>query len=163
MNTATLKNLLPNSKVKLADGNVVLLLSIFYNHPRLLQEDGWKLLKVGSENILIDTDTAYIFKEKDIELIWNKDHITHIKLTSHLSNEALKKHWEDMVSYASNVQRDMTAHFDKSKVNDLCDSLNQITIEEVDSSASDPGTDRVLEKTLPKEEQSPQANTSERQ
>lgn len=163
MNTATLKNLLPNSKVKLADNNVVLLLSIFYNHPRLLAEDGWKLLKVGSENILIDMDTAYIFKEKDIELVWNKDHITHIKLTSHLSDEALKKHWEDMVSYANNVQRDMNAHFDKNKVDDLCNSLNQVTIEEVDSSVSDPGTDRVPEKTLLKEEQSPPANTSEHQ
>ena len=71
MNTATLKNLLPNTKVKLADNNLVYF-SIFYNHPRLLSEDGWKLLKVGSENILIIVDTAYIAKDKEIELIWDK-------------------------------------------------------------------------------------------
>ena len=77
MNTATLKNLLPNSKIRLADNNLVLIVSIFYNHPRLLSEDGWKLLKIGSENILIDTDTAHIAKDKEVQLIWEKDHITH--------------------------------------------------------------------------------------
>ena len=69
MNTATLKNLLPNSKIRLADNNLVLIVSIFYNHPRLLSEDGWSLLKVGSENILIDMDTAHIAKDKEIQLL----------------------------------------------------------------------------------------------
>lgn len=162
MNSATIENLLPNSKVKLADNNLVLLLSIFYNHPRLLAEDGWELLKVGSENILIDTDTAYILKDKEIELIWDKDHITHLKLTSRLQGDALKKHWEEMVQYASSVQRDMTAHFDKSKVDELCDSLSSVSIKEAASSSSDRSddTDHALDKTLPKEEQSLPTSTS---
>ena len=163
MNTATLQNLLPNSKVKLADDNIVLLVSIFYNHPRLLSEDGWKLLKLGTENILIDLDTWHILRDKEVELVWKKDHITHLKLTSKLTGEKLKKHWEEMVAFATKVQNDMTSHFDKNKVNELCDSLNKVTITEVDSSASDLETDHAPGKILPKEGQSPQANTSEHQ
>ena len=160
MNTAILRNLLPNSKVKLADNNLVLLLSIFYNHPRLLAEDGWKLLKIGSENILIDTDTAFIVAGKKVELVWDKDHITHLKLTSALQGDALKKHWEEMLQYASNVQRDMTAHFDKSKIDQLCDSLSSVSVKEVSSSSDLDDTDRVPGKTLPTKEQSLPTNTS---
>ena len=160
MNTATLKNLLPNSKVKLADNNLVLLLSIFYNHPRLLSEDGWKLLKVGSENILIDLDTAYIAKDKEIELIWDKNHITHIKLTSSLRGDALKQHWEDMLTYAGNVQRDMNAHFDKKKVDELCDALSDISVTKGDVCSDPSDTDHEPDKTLPAKEQSLPANTS---
>ena len=163
MNTATLQNLLPNSKVKLADSNIVLLLSLFYNHPRLLSEDGWKLLKVGNQNILIDLDTAHIFKDKEIELVWDNDHITHFRLTSKLTGEELKKHWDTMVTYANQVRRDMTSHFDKNKVDELCDSLNQVAITKVESSASDHDTDHVLERTPPKEVQSPPASISEHQ
>lgn len=160
MNTATLKNLLPNSKVRLADDNMVLLVSIFYNHPRLLSEDGWKLLKVGSENILIDTDTAHITKDKEIELIWDKNHITHMKLTSHLKGTALQQHWDEMVAYANGVQRDMTAHFDKKKVDDLCDALSDISVSNNDACSAPSQTDHELQKTPPKEVQSPPASTS---
>jgi hypothetical protein len=160
MNTATLNNLLPNAKIKLADNNVVLILSIFYNNPRLLCEDGWNLLKIGSENILIDSDTAHIAKDKEIELVWDKDHITHLKLTSMLKGDALKQHWEDMLTYAGNVQRDATAHFDKNKVNELCDVLNDMTVSTDDACSDLPDTDRVPDKTPLKEAQSPLANTS---
>lgn len=154
MNTATLKNLLPNSKIKLADNNLVLIISIFYNHPRLLSEDGWKLLKVGSENILIDLDTAFIAKDKEIELIWDKNHITHMNLTSNLTGNALKQHWEDMLTYAGNVQRDMTAHYDKNKVEELCDVLNDMSVSKDDACSDLVETDREPEKTLPTKEQS---------
>lgn len=160
MNTATLKNLLPNSKVKLADNNLVLLLSIFYNHPRLLSEDGWKLLKVGSENILIDMDTAHIVKDKEIELLWDKDHITHLKLSSSLKGDALKQHWADMLTYAGNVQRDMNAHFDKDKVEELCDVLNNMSVTKDDACSDPSDTGHELDKTLPVKEQSLPANTS---
>lgn len=159
MQSATLKNLLPNSKVKLSDNNLVLLLSIFYNHPRLLSEDGWKLLKVGSENILIDMDTAYITKDKEIELIWNTDHITHIKLTSNLKGDALKEHWDKMLTYASNVQRDMNAHFDKDKVEELCDVINDMTLSKKDAS-SDCENHHEHDKIHPKVEQSLPSSTS---
>ena len=154
MNTTTLKNLLPNSKIKLADNNLVLIVSIFYNHPRLLSEDGWKLLKVGSENILIDMDTAFIAKDKEIELIWDKNHITHMKLTSTLSGDALKQHWEDMLTYAGNVQRDMTAHYDRNKVEELCDVLNDMSVSKDDACSDLEETDRAPEKILPTKEQS---------
>jgi len=157
MNTATLKNLLPNAKIKLADGNLVLILSIFYNHPQLLAEDGWNLLKVGSENILIDTDTAYITNGKEIELVWNKNHITHIKLTSKLQGDALMKHWEEMLQYAGNVQRDMTAHFDKNKVDDLCAALEDV---KVSTSAENSEKNLEQQKTPPTTTQSPLKNIS---
>lgn len=160
MNTATLKNLLPNSKIKLADNNLVLIVSIFYNHPRLLSEDGWSLLKVGSENILIDMDTAHIAKDKEIQLIWNKDHITHLKFTSSLKGDSLKQHWEDMLKYAGNVQRDMTAHFDKTKVDELCDALSDITVSKDDVSPAPSETDHEIHKTHLEEVQSPPAMSS---
>lgn len=152
MNTATLKNLLPNTKIKLADENLVLILSIFYNHPQLLAEDGWKLIKVGSENVLIDTDTAHVTNGKEIELVWDKDHITHIKLTSKLQGDALMKHWEEMLQYAGNVQRDMTAHFDKNKVDDLCAALEDV---KVSTSAENSEKNLEQQKTLPTATQSP--------
>jgi len=160
MNTATLKNLLPNSKVRLADNNLVLIVSIFYNHPRLLSEDGWSLLKVGSENILIDTDTAHIAKDKEIQLIWDKDHITHLKFTSNLKGDALKQHWEEMLQYAGNVQRDMNAHFDKKKVDELCDALSDISVSKDDACSVPSETDREIRKTPPEEVQSPLATSS---
>ena len=160
MQTATLKNLLPNSKVKLSDDNLVLLLSIFYNHPRLLNEDGWKLLKVGSENILIDMDTAYIAKDKEIELIWNKDHITHIKLTSNLKEDALKEHWKNMLTYAAGVQRDMNAHFDKDKVDELCDVIQDMSLTKNDSCSVPCENHHELDKVPLKEDQSLLTNTS---
>ena len=57
----------------------------------------------------------------------------------------------------------MTSHFDKKKVDELCDSLNKVTFTEVDSSVSDLETGRAPGKTLPKEVQSPPASTSEHQ
>lgn len=160
MNTATLKNLLPNSKIRLADNNLVLIVSIFYNHPRLLSEDGWKLLKIGSENILIDTDSAHIAKDKEVQLIWEKDHITHIKLTSNLKGDALKAHWEELLTYAGNVQRDMNNHFDKNKVDELCDAISNITVEENDACSALCDNHHEPDKTLPVEVQSPPASTS---
>lgn len=128
MNTATLKNLLPNAKVRLADNNEVLLVSIFYNSPKMLSEDGWALLKIGSENILFDKDTMHVIDKCEIELQWEKDHITEIKLTSDLEGDALERHWDDMVKFSKQVKKEMSDFFDKSKVDDLCDKMNDIKV-----------------------------------
>ena len=75
-------------------------------------------------------------------------------MTSNLKGKALKDHWDDMLTYAGNVQRDINAHFDKTKVDELCDALNDVCV-------TDPcDTDHVPEKIHLKEEQSLQANTS---
>ena len=68
MNTVTLNNLLINTKIKLKDDVILLALSLFYNHPKLLSEEGWVMLKVGSEKILVDKDTMHVLDDEEIEL-----------------------------------------------------------------------------------------------
>tara|TARA_B100001063_G_C16617660_1_gene478992 strand:- start:258 stop:704 length:447 start_codon:yes stop_codon:yes gene_type:complete len=138
MNTATLKNLLPNSKIRLKDDHLVLIVSLFYNHPKLLNEDAWTLLKVGSEQVLIDSDTLHVCGDKEIEFVWKKDHISHIRLTSNLTGQALDKHWEEMLAFSENVKREMHDHFDDKKVSELCDFMSDVKL-------SSPAQGRILE------------------
>lgn len=128
MQCATIKNLLPNTKIKLKDDHLCQIVSIFYNHPRLLEENGWDSLKVGSETILIDKDTLYITQEKEIELIWDKERITHIKLKSNLTGEKLKQHWDKMLKHGNMVRKAMQLHFDTKKVDDLCGKFDEVSV-----------------------------------
>ena len=81
----TLPNKLPNKKVKLGDGTVLKLFSLFYTHPYLLNEDGWKLLNLGEEKLLVDTDSLHVFGNCEIRLKYDKEHITNVNLTSNLA------------------------------------------------------------------------------
>jgi len=128
MNKATLNNLLPNAKIRLNDGKEVLLVSLFYEHPLMLDEDGWTLVKIGSENILIDKDTMQVIDKCEIELQWEKDHIQAIQLTSDLTGDDLKKHWEQLIEFSRKVKNEMSEFFHKEKVDDLCNKLTDVTI-----------------------------------
>ena len=131
MNKATLRNLLPNAKVRLSDNQEVLLLSIFYNHPLMLSEDGWTLLKIGSENILVDKDTIQVIDKCEIELKWEKDHIVGLELTSNLKGDELKRQWDDLVEFSKQVKKEISLHFDKDKVDDLCNQMDEVKITSV--------------------------------
>jgi len=128
MNTVTLKNLLPAIKIKLKDNVMLLALSLFYNHPSLLAEDGWALLKVGSEKVLVDNDTMHVFENEEIELKWTKDQITGVVLTSSLAGDALTKHWDEKVAFCNEVRNQMKDFFDKDKIDALCDEVKSVKI-----------------------------------
>lgn len=132
MNVATIPNLLPNMKSRLKDGHVLLMTSFFYKHPAMINPDGWKLLKVGNEKILVDTDTLFIIGKHETELIWEKDHVTHVKLTSKLKGDELKEHWDTLLKYANDLKRDMSAHYDKEKVDELSTMLKNVSVKSDD-------------------------------
>lgn len=128
LNTTTIKNLLPNAKMRLKDNHLVLLISFFYNHPNLLSEDGWSLIKIGSENILIDKDTLQVCEGCEMTLEWNKDHINGVKLKSPLKGEELEEHWKKTVEFCENVRKDMNCHFDSDKIEELTSSMAETKI-----------------------------------
>lgn len=128
MNKATLKNLLPNAKVRLNDGQLVLLVSVFYHHPLMLDEEGWTLVKIGSENVLIDKDTMQVIDKCEIELQWEKDHIQGIQLACNLAGDDLKKHWDEVVEFSRQVKNEMSDFFHKEEVDDLCNQLTDVNI-----------------------------------
>lgn len=127
--TATIPNLLPNMKSKLQDGHILLMTSFFYKHPAMLNPNGWQLLKIGNEKLLVDTDTLFIIGDHETELVWDKDHVTHVKLTSTLEGEELKSHWESLLKYANDLKKDMSAHYSKDKVDDLTTMLKNVSVD----------------------------------
>ncbi len=124
----TLPNKLPDKKVKLGDGVVLKLFSIFYTHPFLLDEDGWKLLNLGEEKILVDTDSLHVFGDCDVTLKYDMEHITHVNLRSHLKGDELNGLFDDMLKYSKQVRADMNSHYDPDKVSELTSALNTIKI-----------------------------------
>lgn len=138
LNTTTIQNLLPNAKMRLKDNNLVLLISFFYNHPNLLSEDGWSLIKIGSENILIDKDTLQVCEGCEMTLEWNKDHINGVTLKSNLQGEELEKHWEKTVKFCENVRKDMNCHFDTVKIEELTSSMAETKINDDEKSCDIP-------------------------
>jgi len=115
----TLPNKLPNKKVKLGDGTVLKLFSLFYTHPYLLNEDGWKLLNLGEEKLLVDTDSLHVFGNCEIRLKYDKEHITNVNLTSNLKGDELASLFDEMLNYSKQVRADMNSHYDPDKVSEL--------------------------------------------
>jgi hypothetical protein len=105
-----LANKLPRKKIRTQDGTVLKLFSLFFSHPYMLNEDGWKLLVVCEEKILVDVDTLHIFGDCEIKLVYDKEYITHAELTSDLKDEALDKLYMEMMKYAEKVRAEMDEH-----------------------------------------------------
>lgn len=148
MNVATIPNLLPNMKSRLQDGHVLLMTSFFYKHPAMLNSEGWKLLKIGSEKLLVDTDTLFIIGDHETELVWDKDHVTHVKLTSKLKDDELKTHWETLLKYANDLKKDMSAHYDEDKVDELSSMLKNVSVKSdgEDQNCNNPSPSNTLDK-----------------
>ena len=115
----TLPNKLPNKKVKLGDGTVLKLFSWFYTHPYLLNEDGWKLLNLGEETLLVDTDSLILFGNWKMLLKSDKENITNVNLTSNLKGDELASIFEEMLNYSKQIRADMNSHYDPDKVSEL--------------------------------------------
>jgi hypothetical protein len=128
MKSIVIPNLLFNKKIKLKDGTVLKLISIFYHHPYLLEEDSWKLLKLNNEKTLIDPDTLYVIGDQLAELVYqdNTDKIESIKLTTNLEGDKLKEHWDKLLEYSESVKNDIAEHYELDKVKELTESMDKL-------------------------------------
>jgi len=145
-----LPNKLPRKKIRTQDGAVLKLFSLFFSHPYMLNEDGWKLLVVSEEKLLVDVDTLHIFGDCEIKLVYEKEYITHAELTSDLKGEALDKLYLKMMKYAEKVRAEMNEHEEnleeigkkgnqeKNEEDKLVSEMNAITIK--DETLTTPGT-----------------------
>lgn len=138
----TLKNLsfvvhnqLKSFKVQTKDGKHLRVFSIFYQHPGMLNEDGWKLFKLPGtkKQILIDVNTLYVLDHNMNEFGYkpNTDIIETCKLTcTFKTQDEVDKHWEDMKEYAVSLKKDQKDFFDKQKVEELAKSTASLHLED---------------------------------
>lgn len=112
MKSIVIPNVLFNKKVKLSDGNVLKMISIFYKHPYLLQEDMWERLDYNNETFLVDPDTLHIMSEHVAELIYldRTDKIQSVRITTDLEGEPLQKHWDTILEYCAKVRYDINKY-----------------------------------------------------
>lgn len=123
-------NQLKTFKVQTADDVHLRVFSIFYTHPAMIIEDGWKLYKVSEkQQILVDVDTLHIFDLNEVEFGFrpNTDMIETCKLTAPFQNQKdIDEHWEQLKKYASELKSDQNAFFDKKKVAELSEKSDDV-------------------------------------
>ena len=141
MKSILITNLCTKTRVKMKDGHVIQLFSGFYNHPAMVKEDWWHLLKVGSERVLVDEDTLVIMK--DMECEWGYEAKTDIiltcKLTSKISDEDERmQQWNKLYAFSLKLRKDIESSFKKTTVDDLTDQLNKTSLK--DSTCKDSGS-----------------------
>ncbi len=117
-----LKNRLPTFKIKTKDSHLLHIFSVFYDHPAMLNEDGWVLMK--GMKILVDVDTMFLLESNISEFGWNKEKLLTCKISSQLTGDELTKHWNKLYKHALRVRSRMKKHFDDTKVTELLENLN---------------------------------------
>ena len=101
---------------------------MFYTHPYLLDEDGWKLLNLGEEKLLVDTDSLHVFGDCEVRLKYDNEHITDVQLTSKLEGDELHSLFDEMLEYSKQVRADMNSHYDPDKVSELTTNLKALNV-----------------------------------
>ena len=143
MDSFLLTNHCTRTRVKTADNHTLKVFSVFYQHPALLQPDGWKLLKYRDDNILVDENTLYILEKH--ECIFGYQPKTKTILTckitpkDKLSDEELKKHWDDIYDFCMEVRTDFAKFCDPNKLNSSLGLQDSVEIDLV--------PDKTLEET----------------
>ena len=136
-------NQLKTFKVRTSDDVHLRVFSIFYTHPAMIVEDGWKLYKVSEkQQILVDVDTLHMFDLNDVEFGFrpNTDMIETCKLTAPFqSQKDIDNHWEQLKEYAVKLKSDQNQFFDKKKVKELMEQNNESDDDDV------PDLDNVTE------------------
>ena len=117
-----LKNRLNKFKIKTKDSHLLHIFSVFYDHPAMINEDGWVMMK--DMKILVDVDTMFLLESNISEFGWNKDKLLTCKITSNLEGDKLTKHWNKLYKHASRVRSRMKKHFDNDKVVELLGDLS---------------------------------------
>ena len=93
--------------------------SMFYPHPGMVKEEGWKIFKLGKDQILVDENTLYVLERNTNEFGFDpkSDTIISCKLTKEGRQEDLDSHWDDMKQYGQELKTDYK-NFNKT-MNDL--------------------------------------------
>ena len=112
-------NKLPKTKIKTSDGHELHVFSAFYEHPAMIAEDQWTMIK--GKKILVDKDTMKLFENNITEFGWQKDQIITCKLVANVKPSRLKYHWDKLYRYALEVRDQMEQHFDDNKIHELLD------------------------------------------
>lgn len=133
-----LKNRVSKFKIKTKDSHLLHIFSVFYDHPAMLNEEGWVMMK--GMKILVDVDTMFLLESNISEFGWNKDKLLTCKITSNLEGEELNKHWDKLYKHATRVRSRMKRHFDSDKVVEMLEdlSISHSSPVEKDSTESDP-------------------------
>ena len=118
-----LHNKLPKFKIKTKDSHLLHVFSVFYDHPAMINEDGWVMMK--GMKILVDVDTMFLLESNVSEFGWNKDKLLTCKITTTLKEEdEITKHWNKLYKHAMRVKSRMKKHFDDDKITELLQDLN---------------------------------------
>ncbi len=80
-----LNNRVPNFKIKTKDSHLLHVFSVFYDHPAMINVDGWVMMK--DMKILVDVDTMFLLESNISEFGWNKDKLLTCKITSNLEGD----------------------------------------------------------------------------
>lgn len=135
-------------RVQTTDKHTLKVFSVFYQHPALLNPDGWKLLN-NQDKILVDENTLWLLDKHVCEFGYApKDGtILTCKITPKDTTD-LQKHWDDMLEYCIEVKKDFAQFVDAQKADELTNRLDQLKLKsDSQPECSDPATnDRTLEK-----------------
>jgi hypothetical protein len=105
------------TRVKTADDHTLKVFSAFYQHPRLLEPEGWTLLNMGDDKILVDVDTIHLLDQHECELGYEPK--TGTILTCKITpkhTEDLDKHWDEILQYCLKVKEDFAKFCDVSNI-----------------------------------------------
>lgn len=117
-----LKNRLTKFKIKTKDSHLLHVFSVFYDHPAMINEDGWIMMK--GMKILVDVDTMFLLESNISEFGWNKDKLLTCKVSSELKGDKLTKHWNKLYKHATRVRSRMKKHFDNDKVVEMLQDMS---------------------------------------
>lgn len=151
MKSILVSNLCTKTRIRTIDNHILQCFSAFYEHPALIDEDSWKLIKNGEQRIMVDTDTMYLMKDMVCE--WGHDPKSDIILTVKLtstetdSDERMKR-WNHLYEYSMKLKKAMNDHFDSKKLDSLTAQMSSASISdsapaEKDSDDDDPKPESI--------------------
>ena len=152
MDNFLLTNRCTKIRVKTSDNHTLKVFSVFYQHPALLNPDGWKVLE-NTEKILVDENTLWLLEKHVCEFGFSpKDGtILTCKITPKDTTD-LQKHWDEMLDYCIEVKKDFAQFIDAQKADELTSRLDQLKLKSDSQPAySDPATNGHTLGRIPEE------------
>ena len=115
-------------RVQTSDKHTLKVFSVFYQHPALLNPDGWKLLD-HHDKILVDENTLWLLDKHICEFGFspNDGTILTCKITPKDTSD-IQKHWDDMLDYCIEVKKDFAQFVDAQKADELTNRLDQLKL-----------------------------------
>tara|TARA_B100000674_G_scaffold119332_1_gene90646 strand:- start:2721 stop:3203 length:483 start_codon:yes stop_codon:yes gene_type:complete len=148
-------NLCTKTRICTTDNHIIQCFSGFYEHPALIDQDSWHLVKHGNTNLMVDQDTMHLMEDMVCE--WGfqpkSDTVLTLKLTSTKEDKDERiKHWNQLYKYSMDLKKAMAQHFDNDKIDELADqmkktSISDSSLEDSDSACSDRKPEKTPEET----------------